>query len=191
MEESNGNWFLVFGDLLSILLTFFILTYSMLEIDGNKWFNKLIPALEDYNKDIDLDEDVLYSTKSLGYVYATLTNKFSSIDDVIIKNNILTQENIILSIEINSFDKKKLLDMIQSVIRSLQNKIDIVVHSNSQDTIKSMKIGLEIANNIREYGYKGQLNVLNQVEKLDIEQYNNTTIDLVIYKEKNNEKNII
>ena len=46
--DSGGNWMDTYGDMVTLLLTFFIMLYSMSNLDAQKWtiFVKSIPSIQ-------------------------------------------------------------------------------------------------------------------------------------------------
>ncbi len=46
--DSGGNWMDTYGDMVTLLLTFFIMLYSMSNLDAEKWtiFVKSIPTIQ-------------------------------------------------------------------------------------------------------------------------------------------------
>lgn len=109
-DANKSAWMLTFADLLSLLLVFFVLIYSMTEIEGGQW-NRVVESLkkafavshsvgstEGFNQ-LGVETDDFNLTADLNYLYSVLLNKTteSSLDSI--SSLHLWNNKLILSIE--------------------------------------------------------------------------------------------
>lgn len=154
-EPPSMDWLLTFADLVSLLITFFVLLYSMKVVDVQKWdelkgsFSGVF-SIRDPIHQVSPDKDTAvekidpYRSDSLDYVEGLLRRTFQLEDDlkdVVLKRNL---EQDTLSFELSSdlmFEDassvlleasyEKLLT-IGDILRHLDNRVVVAVHTDPE-----------------------------------------------------------
>ncbi|MDX1950260.1 MAG: flagellar motor protein MotB [Rickettsiales bacterium] len=181
-SKINNNWMLSFADLLSLILTFFVLLFATSSIPKKSWDrykNEFIilgksshigllsyiskeseDASVNIKKIINPNYDISYIKKLL---VKSLDQDFFVSGDVIIENS---NENIFIIIKKDSFIKgkknlelteagKKALYQLSPVLGSLNNQINLVYRSNNK--FYNMKILNFFDDKIKDVGYKNTI----------------------------------
>ncbi len=159
-DHQSDRWMMTFSDLLSLVLTFFVLIYSLSEIDLEKWHTikhslisnlnpnsqtqSTIPTKEfeikrlDDNKATDIDYLVTILRSNIAYLPETkelLT--ISRLDDRIILSipydSVFKTDSVEIRAEIIP-----LLDVIANALYSLKNHIDIYGNASEDHIVTNM-----------------------------------------------------
>lgn len=187
-REPASNWMMTFADLLSLLLVFFLLIYSMTTIKAGDWkklketigdsfkttkiidhehTTQLNAPIIDINKGVDID-----------YLLAILESKIK--DDAYLKNNIkLNRKGSSLIITLNNDnlfqgnspilneDSRVLLFVIGDALQKVNNKIVITGYNDksySDDAQEEWNLTLarvvKVASSMREHGNLSKLEAL-------------------------------
>ena len=144
-NKSGGNWMMTFADLLSLMLVFFILIYSMAKPDEKKWQKVADSLNKTFNAKNIMTHDISYSdfgietkekapNKNLQYVYAIILNGIHSdiflndkVDASISDNKIsISFKNINLFLDdslMNTDESEVLFFGLGEILKKLNNKI--------------------------------------------------------------------
>ena len=86
--DEGGNWMDTYGDLVTLLMTFFVLLYSMSSLDQSKWelfVKSIYPGMTDSDKDsaeMKLDAQIVSTSSVENIVAGESTMPENSVDDV-------------------------------------------------------------------------------------------------------------
>ncbi len=156
-EPPSMDWLLTFADLVSLLITFFVLLYSMKVVDVQKWdelkgsFSGVFSIREPIHqvspdKDTTVEKIDPYKSDSLEYVEGLLTRSFHmnpELKDIQLNLDIkadtlsfeLPSDEVFLDSTAElSGDGQGKLKAIADVLRHLDNRIVVAVHTDPTHT---------------------------------------------------------
>ncbi len=188
MSQPSTKWMTTFADLLSLLLTFFILLFAMSEIKKEEW-EELTASLKGRLNpaDIIVSQDItdvppspridVKSALNLTYVYNLLQKQLG---DVVGKDVTLVQEDGRILVQLSSdasfksssaeFSSKGLpvIRVVASAVAKLSNKIEVLGHTdprpiNTRDYPSNWELSVArayaVAQEIRGAGYPKPVDV--------------------------------
>jgi len=195
--ENSGAWLVSFADLLSLILTFFVLVYSISEIPEKKWteYSSSIVEFITGNKFKPLDNSLQVSEKSnsiklktkpaseLGYLKTIIDDKFSTLPYAT-PIVVIDGSHLIINFKNNNLNEiSSILLESSNLLHKISNKL--MVSYELTDKKKSFQDSNFIARKITEYGY--EYKVLIEVF-YDYENSNNLTdsfLKIIIFNDEN------
>lgn len=187
-NEDNDNpplWLITFTDIMALMLTFFVLLYSMSVPQEDKWddiiqslgngFSKFTspPQSAGVQDSIPIEQLNLSDALNLDYLRGILQQRIES--DEALKNVILITQNksVIISLpqellfesgetQVNTAGKRSLFAL-GGMLERIHNRIEIIGHSdprpnpNSSNWELSLARAIEVSNILRQVGYKREM----------------------------------
>jgi len=150
-EDNSNRWLLTFADLLSLIITFFVLIYSMTALNADKWKMITISLSQKLNPDrvvsrtlpsadVSITKTNISHAKSLEYLNVILIDKIneSKVLKEIMKTH-LTNEKLTIHIRSDRIfeegnvvvDAKGelIFEVVTNILKSLSNRINIYGYS--------------------------------------------------------------
>jgi chemotaxis protein MotB len=181
-DELGNNWMISFADLISLLLVFFILIYSMSVVKKPSWDKVKQSIVTQFSSAKKIDgaftSDNFGATKfqmsrgiDMDYLYAVMNNKLKNYSGVSIENN---GDKIIISLKKNDIfvnnnnlssadNAQAILYVIGDGLQSVRNKIEVVEYygkKSADERDMAMKRTILIANEFKKYGNLARLDAI-------------------------------
>jgi len=153
-EDNSDRWLLTFADLLSLIITFFVLIYSMTALNADKWKMITISLSQKLNPnrivsrtlpsaDLSITKTNISHAKSLEYLNVVLIDKINEskvLKDIMkteLTNDKLTihvrSDSIFLEGDVSVDTKGELIfEVITNILKSLSNRINIYAYAHDE-----------------------------------------------------------
>jgi flagellar motor protein MotB len=169
-KKSNGNaWLISLADLISLILSFFVLMYSTKDIPPQK-YKEIKESFSNYlngekpennykfvNK-INQNTKIVKQAGKLTYLEPVLKNSFNENGDTSM-NLVATDNSIKIEFELDYKTKKELsakltekVTILSKTLNSLSNQIEVSVSASNLDS--SARINEILAKKLEEFGYE-------------------------------------
>jgi len=197
-DATSASWMLTFADLLSLLLTFFVLLFSMSTVDYDSWKAVVSTMTNEFNPkrpqiDVTPHEmpDYLKQTSAAGlnlnYLKSILARSIDT--HASLAGSVVTRDGnqVIISIPANILFKKKDTELVTGAVLPLkqlagtlvqiQNKIKVAGHTDSVPISNlryrsnwelSMARARIVAGILTDFGYKQSITVLGHADTVGL-----------------------
>lgn len=156
--QSNESWMLTFADLLSLLLTFFVLIFSMSTIEYDSWGDVVETMREEFNaarstvtpKRFDTEESVArVGLRGLNLNYLRVIVERSIANNAALKGVTVTRENdrVIVSLPASGLFDDKETRFLDGAVSSLEQLAGSFVQIKNRLTIAAHTNNLPVASN--------------------------------------------
>lgn len=175
-EQDSGKWMITFADLLALLITFFVLLYSMSFVEENNWQNvtrslsqKLNPnkivLFTQLSEDKTVTRKEVKSAEALRYLFAVLVDKLNNVpslkNDVILRSKedrliiVLLGDSIFAPAKA-TLDQGMIVNVFQPLgqaLSSIDNEVSIISYTDprpikTEQFPSNWELSIERANTI-------------------------------------------
>lgn len=188
--DNKNAWMITFADLLSLMLTFFVLLFSMTEVKVEPW-RAIVDAFSTSNFPIFVDpvfieKDDRSITRTdeeksidLGYLQAVLADKYTGNPDFSRGSMVRLEDRLVLSLPAQDLfvtgtaepteKSRRLATLLAEVIGPVRNQIEIYGHSAPSQEIKggflskwelTLARAAAVAGLLREVGFDRDVSVI-------------------------------
>ena len=154
--SSGGGWLIIFADLLALMLTFFVLIYSMSSVHEAKWdsmtkslsqrlrLSIATPTVVLPAADQSINRDYVSTAEALEYLYSLLYEKMQRVppEQRSAVRMVLLRDRLVISLvgdDVFSADEaslaplgRQLLGTVNQTVRSLQNQLDVIAYADEK-----------------------------------------------------------
>lgn len=206
--NTSSAWMVSFADLLSLILTFFVLMYSMSAIVEPKWHKVKESLTERLNPDHESPEILFTAKKSistvyvknateLSYLYSLIQEKMkaASLDKMLKLERRDNSLAIILPGNIAFVDgesilspkAKEALHLLEDILHQINNQVDIYGYASPSERGLSISRAIAVAKGLLEFGYDYQVKAfgVSLSSKSKKELYGGSQrVDIIIHNKK-------
>lgn len=190
-SSSGSGWLVTFADLLSLVLTFFVLLYSMSSLDDSEWRSVsssirqyLNPADEENvvgpSAELTVSRVFVKKASNIDYLWSVFQEQILSID--ILAKALAVQKlpnRVVISTTIDIFDEdtvtlspqgEEIMEELTNLLVTIGNDIDIYSSaarepsdkSESSEWTLSVLRAMRVSEALRKYGYSYNMDVFGR-----------------------------
>lgn len=180
--EKAGAWMLTFADLLSLILTFFVMLYAMSAVVEPKWHKIKSSLTRRLNPDKEIHEIILTADKSIPkvetkqalnvtYLFSILQEKMSAEKALAVLKIEAKDDHLTITVPMSLFFKKEdarltknaqeIMALLEEIFHQMGNRVDVVSYADASEPTGqyasywelSLARAESVAEGLRKFGY--------------------------------------